>query len=179
MALLTFGPDRATCEVLTFKEGLLSAVAHDLLLRVTAFQITVDPAAPAISAEIDASSLRVVTAMRDGRPLHGVLRPPDAKEIEATITREVLRANRFPVIRFVSATVARTGAGYEIEGRLTLAGTTREATLRVRRDAGQLATEVPIHQPDYGIRPYRAMLGTLRVKEQVLVHATIPDEGLP
>jgi polyisoprenoid-binding protein YceI len=182
VALLTFGPDRATCEVLTFKEGLLSAVAHDLLLRVTAFQITVDPAAPAapaVSAELDASSLRVVTAMRDGRPLHGVLRPPDAKEIEATITREVLRANRFPVIRFVSATVARTGAGYEIGGRLTLAGTTREATLRVRRDTGQLATEVPIHQPDYGIRPYRAMLGTLRVKEQVLVRATIPDEGLP
>jgi len=177
--LPTFGPDQATCEVLTFKEGLLSPVAHDLLLRVTAFQITVDPAAPAVSAELDAGSLRVVSAMRDGRPQTGALRSPDAKEIEATIVREVLHANRFPMIRFASARVSRTEAGYEIAGQLTLSGTTHPLELHARRDGGRLSTEVRIHQPDYGIRPYRAMLGTLRVKPEVVVRVTIPAEELP
>ncbi len=177
--MLSFGPDKATCEVLTFKEGLLSSVAHDLLLRATAFQISVDPAVPAVSAEFDAGSLKVVTAMRDGLPVSGALRPSDAKEIEAIIAREVLRASRFPVIRFASATASRAEAEYEIYGQLTLAGTTRPLALRVRRGAGQLSTEVRIHQPDYGIRPYRAMLGTLRVKPEVVVRVTITAEGLP
>lgn len=177
--MLTFGADRATCEVLTFREGLLSPVAHDLLLRAAAFHVTIDPDAPAVQAEIDAGSLRVVTALRDGRPLPGALRPADVKEIEATIAREVLRAARFPVVRFASARVSRTEGGYDVRGRLTLLGTTRDVSLRVRRDAGRLATEVRLHQPDYGIRPYRAMLGALRVKPDVLVRAVTPAEGLP
>jgi polyisoprenoid-binding protein YceI len=175
----SFGPDQATCEVLTFKEGLLSPVAHDLLLRVTAFRITVEPEAPAVSAELDAGSLRVVTAMRDGRPASGALRPADVKEIEAIIVREVLRASRFPVIRFESASASRTETGYEIAGQLSLTGTTQALSLHVRRDAGRLSTEASIHQPDYGIRPYRAMLGALRVKPEVLVRLTIPAQGLP
>lgn len=177
--MLTFGPDRATCEVLTFKEGLLSPVAHDLLLRVTSFQIDVESAAPAVSAQFDAGSLRVASAMREGQPVPGALRPTDAKEIEATISREVLRVSRFPVVRFASASVSRTGAGYEIAGQLTLLGATRDLALRVRRDAGQLTTEVRVVQPDYGIRPYRAMLGTLRVKGEVVVRVSIPAEELP
>lgn len=177
--MLTFGPDRATCEVLTFREGLLSAVAHDLLLRATTFHLAVDPDAPAVQAEIDAGSLRVVTAMRDGRPLPGALRPADVKEIEATIAGEVLRASRFPLIRFASASASRTEAGYDVRGPLTLAGTTRDVAFTARRDAGRLALEVRIHQPEFGIRPYRAMLGALRVKPDVLVRAAIPLEGLP
>ncbi len=175
----SFGPDQATCEVLTFREGLLSAVAHDLLLRATAFRIAIDPAAPAVSADFEAASLRVVTAMRDGRPLPDALRPADAREIEATIAREVLRASRFPGIRFVSTAASRTQAGYQVTGHLTLCGTTRAVALFARREAGRLSAEVPIQQPDYGIRPYRAMLGTLRVKPEVVVRVTIPAEELP
>jgi polyisoprenoid-binding protein YceI len=175
----SFGPDQATCEVLTFKEGLLSPVAHDLILRVTSFRIVLDPAAPAVTAEFDASSLRVITALRGGQPLPGALRPADAKEIETIIARDVLRASRFPVIRFVSTAAARTEAGYEVAGRLTLAGATRALDLRARRDDGRLTAEARVRQPDYGIRPYRAMLGTLRVQPEVLVRVTIPEEPNP
>lgn len=179
-AVLTFGPDRASCEVLTFREGLLSPVAHDLLLRANAFHVAVDPeAAAAVQAEIDAGSLRVVTAMRDGRPLPGALRPADVEEIEAIVAREVLRASRFPVIRFASSSVSRTESGYDVRGQLTLVGATREVAFTARRDAGRLALELSLHQPEYGIRPYRAMLGALRVKPDVIVRAAIPVEGLP
>ena len=32
-----FGPDTATCEVFTFREGVLAAVGHDLKLRPERF----------------------------------------------------------------------------------------------------------------------------------------------
>jgi polyisoprenoid-binding protein YceI len=169
------GPESARCEVLVFREGLLAAVGHDLLLRATASEISVDPEAPSVSARVDARSLRVVTALRDGRALPDALSPSDVRDIERAIASEVLRAARFPEIRFVSTRVERTDAGYEVHGSLALAGTTRPVVLLVRREQGRLATEVTLHQPDHGIRPYRAMLGALRVRPDVVVRASIPE----
>lgn len=168
----TFGPDRAGCEVLVFREGLLSAAGHDLLLRATAFAIEI--ADDHARAEIDARSLRVVTAMRGGRQLPGVLSPADRQEIEATIRDTVLRADRFPTIRFASTSVSQRRDGYEVRGELTIAGTTRVLVVPVRRDADRLVAEAKLHQPDFGIRPHRAMLGALRVRADVLVRASVP-----
>jgi polyisoprenoid-binding protein YceI len=174
----TFGPEVANCEVLTFRQGLLSPVAHDLLLRVTAFEISVDPATRAVAARFDAASVRVVTAMRDGRPLPSALSDVDARDIEATIADTVLRARRFPEIRFVSTAVSPGEHEYQVRGALTLAGATREVAPAVRRVAGRLSAEVRLHQPDFGIRPYSAMLGTLRVKADVLVRVSVPESRL-
>jgi polyisoprenoid-binding protein YceI len=174
----TLGPGAATCEVLTFREGALSALAHDLLLRVTAFELSIDPAAPAVSARLDAASLRVVSAMRDGRPLPDALRPRDVREIEATIAATVLRAPLFPDIRFASTVASRREDGYDVEGTLTLTGVSRPVTVVVRRDGERLVAEVPVHQPAFGIRPYSAMLGALKVKADVLVRVSVPAEGL-
>jgi polyisoprenoid-binding protein YceI len=170
------GPDRARCEVLVFREGLLATVGHDLLLRATALEVSVDAEAPSVSAHIDARSLRVVTALRDGRPLPDALRPADVRDIERAIAGEVLRVARFPEILLVSTLVERTDGGYEVHGSLSLAGATRPVVLAVRRDQGRLATETTLHQPDFGIRPYRAMLGALRVKPAVVVRASVPEE---
>ena len=174
----TFGADHATCEVLTFREGFLAAMAHDLLLRVGAFELAIDPDAPSVSARLDARSLRVVSALRDGRPLPGVLRPADVRDIEATIAGTVLRAPRFPEIRFTSTGVSRAAEGYEVRGALALCGATRELVIPVRRDGDRLRAEVTIHQPAFGIRPYTAMLGTLRVRPDVIVRVSVPAEGL-
>ncbi len=178
MTVRTLGPDVATCDVLTFREGVLSAMAHDLLLRVTALEVAIDPEAPAVTARLDAGSLRVVTAMREGRTLPGALRPADVREIEATIAGTVLRARRFPEIRFASTEVARREDGLEVRGALTLAGATRPVALAFRREGDRLAASVRLHQPDFGIQPYRAMLGTLRVKPDVVVRVSVPAEGL-
>lgn len=166
-----YGPANARCEVLVFREGLLAAVAHDLLLRVTGFEISVDLGAPAVTARFDADSLRVVTAMRDGRALPDALGRADVRKIEATIASEILHAPRFPRIRFVSTEVDPTPGGYDVHGALTLGGTTRALVLSVHREGGGLASEVTLHQPDFGIEPYRAMLGALRVKPDVVVRA--------
>jgi polyisoprenoid-binding protein YceI len=170
----TFGPDEATCEVLTFREGLLSSVAHDLVLRVTSFEISVDEPPRSVEAKLASGSLRVVTALRDGKPLPDALSAADAEKIESTVAQEVLRAQRFPLIRFTSATVVPHDGGYQIAGLLTLVGATRELSFSVRRDGARWRAEVPIHQPDFGIRPYSGLLGTIRVKPRVVVQVSVP-----
>lgn len=169
------GPDAATCEVLTFREGVLSAVAHDLLLKVTAFEMAIDAAAPAVRARFDAASLRVVSAMRDGRPLPDALRPRDVREIEASIAAAVLRPARFPEIRFASTEVWRRDDGFGVRGALTLAGVTHPLELAARRSGARLVAEVTLSQPAFRIRPFTAMLGMIRVKPGVLVRVSVPD----
>jgi polyisoprenoid-binding protein YceI len=174
----TFGFDEGRLEVLVFREGVLSAVGHDLLLRATDLEIGVEPAGTAVRARVAAASLRVAAAMRGGRVLEGALSPGDVRDIEATLRTSVLDAARFPEIRFTSSAVTRVGDGWKVEGTLTLRGTTRPIAFAVRREADRLAADLPLDQPAFGIRPYRAMLGALRVKPEVRVRASIPAEAL-
>ncbi|HZZ83207.1 MAG TPA: YceI family protein [Anaeromyxobacteraceae bacterium] len=170
----TFGPDRASCEILTFKEGLLSSVAHDLLLRITRFELTVAETPPSVRAWFESASLEVVAAMRGGRPAPGVLREPDLKEIQRTALSEVLQASRYPRVTFASTSVKARADGYEVQGELTLCGTARAISFVVRRSGAGLAAEVPLRQPDFGIRPYTAMLGALKVKPEVVIRLSVP-----
>jgi polyisoprenoid-binding protein YceI len=173
---LVYGPANSRCEVLVFREGPLSLAGHDLLLRVEAFEVALDPGAPSVVVRVDAGSLRVVTALRDGRELPGALRPADVRDIEETVAREILRAPIYPEIRFTSTEiVSAPGDSWEARGSLTMVGATRPLSIVVRRRDGQRAAEATVHQPDFGIRPYRAMLGALRVNSDVLVRASFPE----
>ena len=149
MTIRALGPDVATVEVLTFREGVFAAMAHDLVLRATAFDISVDPDAPAVVAVVDARATGIV-----------------------------LRARSFPEIRFASSEVVRGEDGIEVRGALSLAGVSRPVVLAVRREGERLETTVRLHQPEFGIAPYRAMLGALRVKPDVVVRASLPADGL-
>jgi hypothetical protein len=174
MSAATFGPDVARCEVLTFRQGLLSSMAHDLVLRVTGFRITVDAAAPSVDAVFDPRSLRVATALRDGKVVTGELGAGDVRKIEQAIVGEVLRAERFPEIRFASTSVTAREGGYDVVGKLTLTGTTREISAAVAREGNRLEAEVPLDQPHFAIRPYSALLGAIRVQPRVIVRISVP-----
>ncbi|MCC6764576.1 MAG: YceI family protein [Deltaproteobacteria bacterium] len=164
----------AECRVLTYKEGLLSAVAHDLEIRVTAFTITIDETAWRVEARFDATSLRVVGAVRDGVVDPRELSASDQRTIEGTIVRDVLDASRYPEIRFVSEAATGRGDVLAVRGRLDLHGHTRDVTVMAHRESPSWVAEARLHQPDFGIRPYSAMLGTLRVRADVVVRVTIP-----
>lgn len=170
-----FDQDSADVLVFTFKEGLLSAVAHDLKIRVTRFSIDVDPATNAITATFDPASLKVVCAMKSGQEAHGALSESDRRKIEGNIRDDVLQSKRYPEIRFASTGVEESdGTGYRVRGQLTLHGRTRDVAFESRSDGEGQVAEVRIHQPDFGIEPYSAMLGTLKIKPDVLVRVALP-----
>ncbi|MEW5739217.1 MAG: YceI family protein [Myxococcota bacterium] len=157
--------DSSSAEVLvfTFKEGLLSAVAHDLKLRVTKFGLEVE--GDSVKAEFDAASLEVVTAMKDGKENPGALPGFASTEIHKNIVNDVLEAKKYPVIRFETTRITDA----EVRGRLSLHGQTRELT-GARKDAGgKKVAEFRFDQRDFGIKVYSAMLGTLKIKPEVVV----------
>jgi hypothetical protein len=167
-----FDAASAECLVFTQKAGLLSGVAHDLKLRVERFEVTLEDGA--ISARFDAASLRVVCAQQGGRDAPQALSARDRGEIEATIVRDVLDARRHPLIEFRSTRVERQGAAARIEGSLRLRGRERPISFEAVRDGDRATVGVRLHQPDFGIRPYTAMLGALKIKPDVEVRLTSP-----
>jgi hypothetical protein len=162
--------DAGSAEVLvfTFKEGLLSAVAHDLKLRVGRFEI--EEAPDGVSARFDASSLRVVCARKEGADSPGALPGFAPAEIEKHIVDDVLDARRHPEVRFRSTHVSDA----EVVGELTLHGRTREVRCVRRDDVGHLVAECRLDQREFGIRPYSAMLGTVKVKPEVVIRVRLP-----
>jgi hypothetical protein len=171
---MRFDASTADCLVVTYKEGLLSAVAHDLQIRVHEFAITIDDAAWHLAARFDPRSLRVVGVMREGIVRPDELGEADTRTIERTIVHDVLDVDRHPDVRFTSTVATARDEELVIDGTLALHGETRPLVVPVRRDASGWVAEVRLHQPDFGIRPYRAMFGTLRVRADVVVRVTIP-----
>jgi polyisoprenoid-binding protein YceI len=162
--------------VFTFKDGLLSKVAHDLKVSVTRFSVDFDPSSSKIDAEFDPSSLRVITAVHDGAEDPKALSDSDKEKIAAQIQKDVLETDRHSTVRFTSTQVAlRPDGGYSIKGDLTLHGTTRPVSTETRLEGGRQVAEVELNQPDYGVVPYKAMMGTLKVKPVVRVRISVPN----
>lgn len=169
-----FDQESAECLVFTRKEGLLSAVAHDLKVRVGRFTVEVGEGAPLkISARFDAASLQVVCAMREGAEDPGLLSASDRQKIERNIVEDVLHAARFPEARF-EGEAAREGDGYVVTGQLSLHGVSKALRVKSRAEGGRQVAEVVLHQPDFGIKPYSAMLGALKVQADVRVRVAVP-----
>jgi polyisoprenoid-binding protein YceI len=164
----------AECLVFAFKEGLLSPIAHDLKIRVGGFEIEVDEEARTVQATFDSNSLEVVAARKNGRDNQKLLSRRDRTKIAANIRKSVLKSSRYPQIRYVSNSSIDSADGLTLEGILTLNGKSRPISVSVtQRDKGRVAT-ARIHQPDFGINPYTALLGTLRVKPAVLIEVRYP-----
>ena len=164
---MRYDQNNARCWVFSFKEGLLSPVAHDLRLQVTRFTIDVDAE---VSATFDTSSLAVDVPMKDGRENPSALSATDKAKIAAQIRDDVLHSARYPRATFRSRSLAtRSDGGYDVNGELCLHGVTKVVEAHTRLEAGRQRLELTLHQPDFGIPPFRAMLGTLKIQPDVRI----------
>lgn len=167
----SFDASTAECLVFTYKAGLLAGVAHDLKLRVERFEIALGD--EGIRAWFDATSLRVACAQVGGKDDLRALSDKDRREIEATIARDVLDARRHPLIEFRSKPVVPS-AQPGIEGTLSIRGRERTLVLKPGREGDRAVIDTVVDQPAFGIRPYTAMLGALRIRPDVRVRITTP-----
>ena len=172
--MIALGPERAECLVFTYKDGLLSSIAHDLQLRVTRFAVELADDASSVEARFEAGSLVVVGAMRNGVLAPDSLSTRDRHTIERTIATDVLEVRRQAQIRFASTSIARESDRAVISGTLALHGRSRPMTLEAKRQGDRWRARVTLDQRDFGIKPYTAMLGALRIKPEVTVEISLP-----
>lgn len=172
----------ADAELLVFtrKEGLLSRLGHDLKLTAGRFRIEVgesDGTQRPIEASCETTSLRLVCALRDGRDDPGELSASDRADIEQKLHRDVLESARYPSAR-LSAVATAAGTGYELRGTLELHGQRRPVVIAARPSDDRVVAELVLHQPHFGIRPFSAALGALKVHADVRLVVRIPARGL-
>jgi polyisoprenoid-binding protein YceI len=169
------GPGNATLAVRTKRGGAAAKAGHDLDMLVTAWEGTLevgeDGAATRADLTADATSLRV----QKGTGGMQALGEDDTANIHQTIDDEVLKRQD---IVFRSTRVESAGGGLSVEGELTLAGTTKPLTfdLAVGED-GTLAATATVAQTAWGIKPYSALWGALKVLDEVEVALDGKVEG--
>jgi len=172
----SFDASTATVTVEAFKEGLLSRVGHDVRLEVTSFTVEID--ADGVTATFDPRSLRVLGAVRDGRIDDGALSAKDRSTIEGYVRNDILAASRFPTLRFEADEVDVDGDEADLEGELELHGVTHDLSVHAERDGDHWVAEVKLHQPDFGIRPFKALMGALKIKPGIRVTVRLPAAAL-
>ena len=165
------------CLIFSYKDGLLARLAHDLKLQVERFSIEVDESTRQIKATFDPSSIQVVCAQVDGRDDPSTLSKGDKKKIYENATKDVLRTRKYPEVSFESTNVVERGDGFAVEGTLQMHGKSRNIQTSVRADGDRYVTELRLHQPDFGIKPFTAALGALKVKPDVLVRVSVPKQA--
>ncbi len=175
----TFGPENGALWVKTGRAGAAAQAGHDLLIQVTSWRATLevgeDPAQTSIVLEADASSLRVQDGFGGMQPLGD----EDKASIEQTIDDEILKQTD---IEFRSTAVQPADGGkIAVQGELTLVGTVHPLELEVEvGEDGRLSGSAVIKQTEWGITPYSALFGALKVADEVAValDATWRDTGL-
>jgi polyisoprenoid-binding protein YceI len=163
------GPDDGTLWLRTGRTGAAAKAGHDLLIHVTSWAATLeiggDPAATSIALDVDATSLRV----REGTGGMKALTEDDRADIEKTIDDKILERREIG-FRSTRVEAAAGGSGVRVEGDLTLAGTTRPIAFDLAAGEGRgLSATVVVTQSNWGITPYSALFGALKVADEVEV----------
>ena len=159
----SFGPDNARLTVRTKRTGAASKAGHDLLIEVTSWSATLDPDAdPALTLTVDPRSLRVL----EGTGGIQSLDEDDKAGIGQTIDDEVLEGRP---IEFRS-TRLEPGDPIRVEGELELHGERRPIAFELSPTVdGRLTGTAVVRQSEWGMKPYTALFGTLKVADEVEV----------
>jgi polyisoprenoid-binding protein YceI len=157
------GPENGTLSVRTGRTGTVAKAGHDLLLHVTRWRGTLalgDEAS--VTLDADAASLKV----REGTGGMMALDDGDLANIEQTIDDEVLKRQD---IAFRSTRVEETADGLSVTGDLTLRGSTRPIAFELELQDGRLRGTAVVTQTQWGMKPYTALFGALKVADEVRV----------
>lgn len=163
-----------TLQVRTYRDGLAQKVGHDLIIEVeqweAAAEVGEDGTLSAVRLDADPRSLHVREGLRGVKPLTD----KDRADIRDTIDKRILRGRP---IAFASTAVDTGDGGLTVHGELELAGVRRPVSLELEAAAdGRVRGTLPLAQSEWGITPYRGLMGALKVRDTVEV---VLDVALP
>jgi hypothetical protein len=156
-------------QIFTFKDGVLARLAHDLRLSARAFEITLHRGK--ISAYFLANSLEVDGVAHGEHVDPSALSTHDKQKIQNTIQVDILDSAHHPRIE-LSGTLNQTQGRDFVEAELRLRGIQRSIEIPVVLADDKLTAECSFAPSLFGIAPYKALAGAIRLKDRVLVRVT-------
>lgn len=163
-----FGPGRGRLVLLTTRDGLAAQAGHDLTIEVTQWLAELEVADDLTPARLEVRADMNSLAVREGAGGVKPLTDRDRREIAAT-ARKLLGTDRHPEATFVASKfMPDEHGGGVVDGTLSINGRQRPLQLAVSRtgDAAYHAIGT-VRQSEFGIKPYTAFLGVLKVSDQV------------
>jgi polyisoprenoid-binding protein YceI len=155
-------------DVVTGKAGLFGAFGHKHRIRATEFDGTIvyDPDnafGSSIEIVLQTAGLIVVPEGADEK---------DAPKVERTMRESVLPPSEYPTIEFESRIVTAIDDGVQVVGDLTIAERARpvavDVTITQGGDTLTATGTFSVKQTDFGIEPYSAAGGTIKVADEVI-----------
>jgi len=179
-----FGSSTGRLLIKTSRAGLGRRAGHDLTIEATrwsgeAMVAVGNPDRSSVSVTVEAGSLEV----REGTGGLKALTDNDRAEIKRTLEgKALLHTAEHPTISFRSTRITGTPQSYEITGELTIKGRTHPATVHGKgNDDRLLRGWATVTQSTWGIKPYTAFLGALRLADEIMVELEVsrlePAEG--
>ena len=155
----TIGPSNGSLKVKTGREGAAAKAGHNLVLGVNSWEATVEGGdSPSIKLTADPNSLEVIKGEGGAKPLD-----EDAKgDIKKSIDDKVLGSDQ---ITFTSSEVTDS----EAKGDLSIAGKSNQVSVPLNVSGEKISGSVTLSQEDYGIKQFKALMGALKVKDEVTV----------
>ena len=158
-----FGPDNGSLKIRTGRTGGAAKAGHDLVIEVESWQATLDlESQPALTLTADSRSLRVLEGSGGIKSLND----SDKADIKKTIDKEVLKGC---AIEFRSSDVQQdAGGGLKVRGDLSLNGKQAPVEFDLAiGDDGHVSGSATVAQTAFGMKPYSALFGALKVADEV------------
>jgi polyisoprenoid-binding protein YceI len=162
------GPDTASLVVQTYREGLAAKAGHDLIIDVRQWGATLkvgeDLSQSSLQLHADARSLFPREGLRGVKPLSD----KDRDEVRKNIDEKVLGGE--PISFRSSAVEAADDGRLKVRGELTIRGQSRPASFELSVGAdGRVTGTAQLVQTEWGVKPYRGLMGALKVRDSVEV----------
>ncbi|HVL06299.1 MAG TPA: YceI family protein [Acidimicrobiales bacterium] len=149
-------------------------LAHDLVLTASSWSGTLNvdgdnPAASSASLSIDARSIEIVEAVGGMKSLSD----KDRRDIGKNIEDKVLETAKHPQLTFESTSVSGSPPNLTAAGNMTIKGTTRPVQVTLTVNGSQVQARTSISQKDFGIKPFSAMMGAIKLRDDVDFELTV------
>lgn len=163
----------------TFRDGLAATAGHDLVIELPRWSgelvVNDDKTPESLEVRIDVGALTVLEGTGGLKPLTD----RDRREI-ATTARRQLSTDQHAEAVFTANRFEMSGDNGVIEGNLSIRGVARPLRLQVSQlEPGSYRGTGTLVQSAYGIKPYTAFFGALKVRDAVdiEVNAVITGSG--
>jgi hypothetical protein len=155
----SIGPSNGSLKVKTGKEGAAAKMGHNLVLGVNSWEATVEGGdSPSIKLTADPGSIEVLEGSGGAKPLGD----KDKADIKKSINGKVLGSSQ---ITFTSSEVNDSQA----KGDLSIAGKSSQVSIPISVSGDKISGSTTLSQKDFGIKQFSAMMGALKVTDQVTV----------